>query len=163
MPRSRYGIAGKDDVLPLATDYGNNRMGGRNGGCMGIFITIKPPPPGPNGSKGLFRMHWSRRLKLKKRIKAEVWAQTVLQPKPKGKILVSATRYAIKTMDPDNLIASLKIPIDCLVDLKICKDDSPGYLELGTMKQEKVRKRALERLELSISSPQDGSHKPIGS
>jgi len=126
-------------------------------------VTIRPPPPGPNGPKGLFRMHWSRRAKLKKRIKTEIWAQTVTKPKPrpKGKILVGATRYAIKTMDPDNLIASLKIPIDCLVDLKICKDDSPGCLELGTMKQVKVHKRAHERLELSISLTQDGSESTI--
>jgi len=116
-----------------------------------IEVTLIPPPPGPNGPKGLIRMHWSKRYKVATRIVKEIWAQMQGQHLSfKKPATISATRYAIKMMDEDNLVASLKIPIDCMVKLGILRDDSPEHLKLGEITQERVHKRKEERMILRV-------------
>jgi len=117
-----------------------------------VEVTLKPPPPGPNGPKGLIRMHWGRKVKVAKRIVEEIWAQKQNQHiELKIPAIVSATRYAIRFMDEDNLVASLKIPIDSMVHLNILQGDSPKYMQLGEMKQERVKTRKEERMVLRVS------------
>jgi len=110
-------------------------------------FTLIPPPPGPNGPKGLIRMHWSKRKQVTRRIVKEIWAQI---PRPKSlyktPITVSATRYAIRMMDEDNLVASLKIPLDVMVELGVLQGDSPKYMKLGDITQERVSKRKDEKM-----------------
>lgn len=97
----------------------------------------------------MLRQHWSQR----KRKREELWEQVQLaapQPTPEftGRVRLIITRQWGKrqrALDPDNLVASCKMLIDCLkkpkgrsrYGLGIIPDDSPGDIEL-VVRQEKA-------------------------
>ena len=62
----------------------------------------------------------------------------------------NATRYAIKLMDRDNFIGSLKPVIDGLVDCKVIPEDNTSVVWLGNMDQKRVGKKAEQRLEIMV-------------
>ena len=96
----------------------------------------------------MMRMHWAVRKKRQEELWAAVeYAAPRPMPKFSGKSRLSITRQWGKrgrAFDPDNLVASCKMLIDCLKEPKgrstyglgIIKDDSSADIEL-LVKQEK--------------------------
>jgi len=113
-------------------------------------IIFRPPdlPPTLNGKKGLLRMHWSDRKKLKEKYMWLIREQKI--PKFKPRVVVEVTNYAIRLMDWDNLAGRFKIIGDALVGLKLLKDDNPDVVVNFTMVQYRVHKKAEVRIEFRI-------------
>ena len=96
----------------------------------------------------MMRQHWAVRKKRQEELWAAVeYAATRPIPKFKGKARLTIIRQWGKrgrAFDPDNLVASCKMLIDCLKEPKgrskyglgIIPDDSPEHIEL-LVKQEK--------------------------
>ena len=117
---------------------------------MPIQFTISTPPPSLNV---LLRMHYRERTKLKRRIRIELWAQVLDAERIRcsnRQLILTGTRYGKKALDPDNLIGSLKPVIDALVWLEVLVDDTEQYLTIGKIRQEKLRKGEVSRLELDL-------------
>ena len=96
----------------------------------------------------MMRTHWAVRKKRQEQVMAAVdYAATRPLPKFEGKVRLTITRQWGKrgrAFDPDNLVGSCKMLIDCLKEPKgrsryglgIIKDDSSADIELQ-VKQEK--------------------------
>ena len=117
-----------------------------------LTFTISTPPPSLNV---LLRMHWGERVKLKRRIRREVYAQMtchriLFAPPFPDPVTLTGTRWGKQKLDPDNLIGSLKPVIDALVWSQVLLDDTEQYLAIGKIRQEKLRKGEVARLELTI-------------
>ena len=115
-----------------------------------LKITISLPPPSLNV---LLNMHYRDRVKLKRRIKREVWVQVVAQklgPAFPFQVKITGTRWGKQKLDPDNLIGSLKPVIDALVWNKVLQDDTEKHVFIGAIKQRKLPKGQVARLELLI-------------
>lgn len=119
---------------------------------MKIKFEIRPNPRSPNKRE---RAHWTVRHRAGKEIAWKVWVGVLLQKKgrsvPKFELVeIHAKRYAIRLMDRDNFIGSLKPVIDGLVTCKVIGDDDPQTVHFGTMEQIKVRSLAEEHLEITV-------------
>lgn len=81
----------------------------------------------PNRTRG---KHWTVVRKTQRQIKQEIKLLTRGKtPKtPLSKFKISIVRYAVKEMDWDNLVASLKPAIDALHLSQIIKNDSWKYI-----------------------------------
>lgn len=115
-----------------------------------LKITISLPPPSLNV---LLNMHYRDRVKLKRRIRREVWVQVVAQKARHGflfPVTITGIRYGKKPLDPDNLIGSLKPVIDALVWAMVMADDTEKHVSIGTIEQRKLPKGQVARLELTI-------------
>ena len=117
-----------------------------------INFTIRPNPPSPNVRERLF---WAARSRLCQDIAWRVMVGIQLNKKTASrpqyaKIIVHATRYAIRMMDRDNFVGSLKPVIDGLVACKVVPDDKPELVHLGELEQKRVHKKADERLEIRV-------------
>lgn len=77
-----------------------------------------------------------------------------LRPKY-AKVIIHATRFAIRFMDRDNFTGSLKPVIDGLVDCKVIPDDNTSVVWLGDLQQKRVRKKAEQRLEIRVEEKHD--------
>ena len=118
-----------------------------------IIFTIPRLTPSENR---LLRMHW-RKLHQER----STWAREVLiatnaidYPKAKKgeRRKVEITSYRVSLLDPVNFVGGLKHLEDALVDFKLIWDDNMEHEELRP-KQEKVKKRALQRTEVTVSYP----------
>jgi hypothetical protein len=117
-----------------------------------IKFSLKPNPPSPNVRE---RMHWSARSRLCQDIAWKVMVGIQLKKKTPhrpswAKIKVHATRFAIRLMDRDNFVGSLKPVIDGLVACRVVPDDKPELVHLGELNQKRVSKKADERLEITV-------------
>lgn len=100
-----------------------------------IRLTIPRIPIGPNGPKGLFRLHWAARRKDRDAWALEIQVAMRGVPKPP---LFAATGFKHVTIhqvrrrkfDHDNLTASCKHILDALVSAGLIVDDSPGWIAL---------------------------------
>jgi hypothetical protein len=99
---------------------------------MMLRLTIPDIPPGPNGRRGLFRLHWAARRRL-----FESWAwlvTTALHRRPdaalKKRVSVSIHQVRRRALDRDNLYASCKPVLDALVTNRLIFDDSERWVEL---------------------------------
>lgn len=96
-----------------------------------IHLEIPWLPVGPNGSKGLLRMHWTKR-----RIYFAEWVWKVkvgldggeAPGIQRGEIWIH--QYRTRLLDEDNLVASCKPVIDALRKCNIIVDDSPDRFSL---------------------------------
>ena len=61
-------------------------------------------------------------------IQERALASNGIEP-PKGRVILTATLYVWAKMDPDNCVARLKWPIDCLVHQGFLVDDSEKWLD----------------------------------
>jgi hypothetical protein len=113
------------------------------GGSMNetIIITI-PIDTGnlsPNKTRGL---HWSKLVKLKQKVAMAVlvgWSKAG-KPKLDCPVNVSIVARRARTMDEDNLIASMKMLQDLLFKDAVTKDDSPEWVKISGVSQEINRK-----------------------
>lgn len=115
-----------------------------------MILTFKPPdlPPTLNGDKGLLRIHWSKRGKIKEKFQWLIKDQKF--PKIKGQVTVKIINYALQLMDWDNLAGRFKIIGDALVANKMLEDDSPEFIIDFTMAQVRVHKKVEVRIEFLI-------------
>ncbi len=104
-----------------------------------IFLPIKPP--GLNGAKGLMRMHWKSRVRIKIDIHLSVLHALGGDTKRiDGPVRVNCTMlYASVPRDWDNLAVAAKYPMDSIVRLGVLEDDSPSVIESMTHRQRKVK------------------------
>lgn len=115
-----------------------------------LKITISLPPPSLNV---LLRMNIREQVNLKKRIRREVWVQVVAQKHRHAfpfQVTITGTRWGKQDLDPDNLIGSLKPVIDALVWCQVLEDDTEKQVSIGVLKQRKLPKGQVARLELLI-------------
>lgn len=84
----------------------------------------------------LLRMHWAVRRRIKVSymdellvaIRESKYANRELLTNKKRKCHIISFRKRL--LDADNLVGGLKPLIDCLVEWKLLKDDSPEFVEL---------------------------------
>lgn len=117
-----------------------------------IKLVFRHPdmPPALNGSKGLIRMHWTKRAKTKEKF---AWLIKEQKPSPiRGKVKLTMVNYAIMPMDWDNFASRMKIPNDCLVNMGMIEDDSPKVIVDFDPYQVKVSKKSEVRLEFIFES-----------
>lgn len=110
-------------------------------------LIFKPPdlPPTLNGKKGLLRLHWSKRSKIKEKF---MWLIKLQKPeRMPGKVTLVMRNYAIHLMDWDNLAGRLKIVGDTLVSLNLIDEDNPEIIVHFEMEQERVKKLKDVRIE----------------
>ena len=116
---------------------------------------LRTLPPSPNW---MLRAHWSKRRKLKSNYAWEMLSQMKPLAKP-GSIItgpgfetahITITRYAVQLLDPDNLPASMKIPIDALRLAGVIVDDSPAHITLEVT-QQRVNHRKEQRVEIEVT------------
>ena len=122
-----------------------------------INFTIRPNPPSPNVRE---RLHWAARDRLNTDIAWKVLVGVQMSQRnpsrPKyAKVLIHATRYAIRFMDRDNFTGSLKPVIDGLVACKVITDDNTSVVWLGDLEQKRAHKKADERLEITVEEKHD--------
>ncbi len=87
-------------------------------------------PVGPNGPKGLLRMHHSERTKYNRLWKLEIRShiQSPSYPDAISKKHVSIHQVRTRLMDDDNLVASCKPIFDAIVTWGLLFDDDPEHL-----------------------------------
>jgi len=114
---------------------------------MEVKVVFRPPdlPPTLNGKKGLLRLHWTKREKIKQKFMWLIKMKKI--PKLPGKVTLVMYNYATHLMDWDNLAGRLKIVGDAMVGLGLLEDDSPELIIDFDMKQEKVHKLKDVRIE----------------
>jgi hypothetical protein len=104
---------------------------------------------------GNSRMHWAAKAKAQKAWgqRAMVTEPRLLRERPRDSIEsceVSATFFLNRLRDPDNAASSLKWVLDLLVRLGYLMDDGPDVVKALTVRQERVNKRAEQRLTIEI-------------
>jgi hypothetical protein len=103
------------------------------------------------------RLHWRerhRRNVVAKECAVAAWTQAGC-PAAVGPRIVHVTSRRARALDADNLVAALKPIIDALFKGRITPDDSPEWVQLGTVTQETAaRYRGHEELELRIEERQ---------
>lgn len=93
------------------------------------MFSVDELAPGPNGPRGLLRMHWASKKRIRDRWTTLIREQRPAKWKPvKGHVIV--TRHSSREMDKDNLYASCKFVLDALVRAGVIADDSPEHITL---------------------------------
>lgn len=117
---------------------------------MRTVLTIPELVHGLNGDKGLIRMPFRERQRLK-----DTWTwlfiSQALGNKHKGRVKVTITRYCLKPLeDFDNLAATMKIPMDAVKAAEIIKDDKIKIIGQPTFYQIKVKSENQQKYVIEI-------------
>ncbi len=98
----------------------------------------------------LDKMHWSKRHKIAKRLKRDVWALSQgKRPKaPLNKAVIEITSHRKSLLDPDNLTAGCKPYVDALVGNGIVIDDKP---ENVCLKIHQAKSKAGYSVEITVT------------
>lgn len=112
-------------------------------------LTFPGVLPGNNGSKGLLRMHWTARNKLRDQF---TWlVRTLTKNRHAGKIKLQLIRYhAGMSMDYDNLVSTGKLPIDSIVLSKVIIDDKESIIAQRDYRQVKVKTKSEQKTVIII-------------
>jgi len=115
-----------------------------------VTVSIPFLLPGLNGKDGLIRQHYHNAAKVKAQLLAQVKA------KKSGtfgdaRVKVICTRfYCGAAMDFDNAAASFKHFMDAIVKAGIIADDGPDIIDEWTVRQIRVEKRNLQKMQVEI-------------
>lgn len=99
------------------------------------------------------KMHWRGRHAMRKLWTQEIWAALAQQwyhAGPFERAHVSIERRGLRTLDRDNLVASVKPVLDSLKANRVIVDDSPKHLELTV-----TQTRGTPQLTICIQSQGD--------
>ena len=107
-----------------------------------LQIVIMQKLPGLNGSDGLIRENRFLRKKRKEEIKAEISRQNLTTFH--GKVRLTLERRAVKLMDWENFISTMKLPNDIFVELGVILDDNPAIITEFVPIQKRVRSHTEE-------------------
>lgn len=95
----------------------------------------------------LLRMHWRARGRAKREL---AWMFAASAPaEPLRRTRVTVRRFSTRMLDPDNLVASCKLPLDALQDARIIAGDDTEHVAL-IVTQERVAARADARVEIAV-------------
>lgn len=111
-----------------------------------IFKNLKDFP----SANVLLRKHWSFRDTLKTSLSWQIKQQT--KDKHPGKVKIEFYRFAVQLQDWDNHCSSFKCCGDALTACQVLTDDKPDIVVEFIPKQEKVKKKELERIAVRITS-----------
>ena len=109
-------------------------------------LLIDSVPVGPNGPKGLLRMHWASRQKYNKDwgwlIRGALGLGPVRIPAPE-RVRVHTVQGRKRLMDEDNLYASCIVILNSLREWALITDDDPAHctLEVEQVKSKQVYTR----------------------
>ena len=104
-----------------------------------IEITLPLPPNRANA-----REHWrvTHRKKKEYYAAAASWMQHQCRfRRPEQRWQLTATLYVWAKMDPDNAVARLKWPIDCLVNYGLLVDDNEKWLDFTEIPKQVVDRK----------------------
>lgn len=107
---------------------------------MITVLTIPEKVPSNNGKNGLLRMHWTDRKKLCERYQLIFMSQS--RNRHLGRVTIHVTHYYIGSSiaDYDNLVSTLKIPLDAIRKIGIIVDDHQLITGVPTFEQIRVKK-----------------------
>ena len=106
---------------------------------MQTTLIIPEKVPSNNGANGLLRMHWTKRRKLCLTYQWLFRAQT--QNRHLGRVQIYVTHYyrGQAIADYDNLVSTLKIPLDAIKKTGIIVDDHQLITGIPTFEQVRVK------------------------
>jgi len=125
------------DVLWIMPPYASQDSCMQCDGMINIRLTGLTP--GLNGSKGLMREHWAKKMKIKAGYVARLHALKITPIH--GPVKLIYIRHTSSFMDWDNTCASFKRLGDALVKAGIIKDDSPKIITEFIPKQIKCKRK----------------------
>jgi Holliday junction resolvase RusA-like endonuclease len=106
---------------------------------MTTEITFPGYVAGNNGPKGLLRMNWRKRNKL--RDTYVWWVKSKTKNRHAGAVRFTLTRYSSGVeMDYDNLVSTGKLTGDALVIAGVIADDNKSVIQERVYKQVKASK-----------------------
>lgn len=116
---------------------------------MTTEITFPGFLPGNNGAKGLLRMGWRKRNKL--RDTYVWWVRSKTKNRHPGPVRIRLVRYSVGIqMDWDNLVSTGKIPIDSLVLAGVIVDDKPVIIQIREYEQVKAASKKEQKTVILI-------------
>ena len=112
-------------------------------------LTFPGVLPGNNGSKGLLRMHWAARNKLRDQF---TWlVRSLTKNKHAGKVKLQLIRYhAGISMDYDNLVSTGKLIVDSIVLANVIIDDKESIIAQRDYRQVKVKTKGEQKTVIII-------------
>lgn len=115
-----------------------------------LVLSIPRLLPGLNGKDGLIRQHYHNAAKVKAQLLAQVKAKKS-GTFGNARVRVICTRfYCGAAMDFDNAAASFKHLMDAIVKAGIIADDGPEIIDEWTVRQIRVEKRNLQKMQVEI-------------
>lgn len=124
---------------------------------MKTTLTIPSKVPSNNGSNGLLRMPWQKRGKLCESYQWLFKEQT--QNRHLGRVKIHITHYYTGSpiQDYDNLVSTIKIPLDAIKKNAILVDDHQLITGIPTFEQIRVKHKREVRTVIEISDLSDFS------
>lgn len=100
------------------------------------------------------RMHFRERAKVFKRIENQCHLLMAgkTPEKPLAKFLITFTRFTIRPLDIDNLVASFKPVLDSIVRAGVIEDDKWTGTDSFHYKRERVSEKKDQRILMEIKS-----------
>lgn len=122
---------------------------------MKTILTIPGKVPSNNGKNGLLRMHWRKRGKLCDSYQWVFREQT--QNRHIGRVKMHVTHYYAGSpiADYDNLVSTIKIPLDAIKKNGVIVDDRQLITGIPTFEQIWVKKKNDVRTVIEIIDLQD--------
>lgn len=122
---------------------------------MKTTLTIPAKVPSNNGKGGLLRMHWRKRGQLCERYQWLFREQT--QNRHIGRVQIRVTHYYTGSplQDYDNLVSTLKIPLDAIKKNAIIVDDHQLITGVPTFEQVRVKHKRDVRTVIEIQDLTD--------
>lgn len=114
-------------------------------------LVIPEKVPSNNGANGLLRMHWRKRVALCNAYQWTFKEQT--QNRHLGRVKIHVTHYHTGSpiQDYDNLVSTIKIPLDAIKKNGIVVDDNQLITGIPTFEQIRVKKARMIKTVIVIT------------
>lgn len=118
---------------------------------MTTILQIPGRVPSNNGKDGLLRMHYRQKAELKG-IWTMLFRSQARGKKHEGPVLITITRYCVKALeDFDNLVSTMKIPMDAVKAAGIIVDDKMRVIGQPEFRQVLVGNKLQEKYVIEIT------------